>query len=138
LDILKYLVQEKGAMVEKRDNNGCTALMYAAKEFMMSEKGLPTIKFFIEECNADITIKDNQNITLLMHCAAHSAIEVMRYLIEEKKMHVDLKALVDFVTQKGGFICEQLIDYLIRDHDLNDKNHHDLLWSLLMNAVKIG
>jgi ankyrin repeat protein len=75
LDVLKYLVGEKGADIKAANNHGDTPLHWAA------ESGkLDVLKFLVEEKGADVKAANNHGDTPLHRAAIFGKWEVVKYL----------------------------------------------------------
>ena len=135
LDVLKDLIQ-RNAHINRQDNNGYTALIHAANRHDYDNKKLEIIRFLIDECNADFNMCDNENCSLLMHSAKNDSIDVIKYLVSEKMMSLNLKNNIDYLTKCLHNI--QLIDYFIKEHSLNIKNNPNLVWDTSMAAMRMG
>ncbi|XP_076298784.1 uncharacterized protein LOC143217929 isoform X2 [Lasioglossum baleicum] len=86
LEVVKYLIEKKGANVNVKDNDGQTPLHYAAK----SDK-LEVVKYLIEKKGANVNVKDNDGQTPLHSAAKSDKLEVVKYLIEEEGANVNVK-----------------------------------------------
>jgi ankyrin repeat protein len=113
LDLVKYLIEEKGADFNAPDNDGKIALHFAARwakldvvKYLIEEKGadfnapdndgkialhfaaesgeLDLVKYLIEEKGADFNTPDNDGETPLHSAASWGTLDVVKYLIEEK------------------------------------------------------
>lgn len=78
-DIMKFLI-EKGANVNKADNNGYTSLWYAATSFAMSFSQIPAMNHLIE-ANARVNDVDYYGTSILMHAASYGDLESVTLLI---------------------------------------------------------
>ncbi|XP_076285725.1 uncharacterized protein LOC143211701 isoform X2 [Lasioglossum baleicum] len=85
LEVVKYLIEEKGANVNVKDNDGQTPLHSAAN----SDK-LEVVKYLIEEKGANVNVKDNDGQTPLHSAAKSDKLEVVKYLVD-KGANVNVK-----------------------------------------------
>ena len=140
--IIEYLIT-RGAHVNSQDNDGNTVLMHAAAGMIEDNKKLETIRFLIEHCKADTAIMNNQGQGILKVSAACFAVIVVKYLINECKIPVDLAALVNEAPVKidGGIyqgFSLPLLDYCIKELGLTVKENPALVRKTFMAALKIG
>ena len=86
LDVIKYLVEEKGLSPKVSDKEGMTPLHLSG-----GIANLDIVTFLIEHENDDTFLfkKDNKGRSLLHHVCRSGRLEVLRYLIEEKKMNFE-------------------------------------------------
>jgi len=140
--IIEYLINH-GANVNNQDSDGNTVLMHAVAGMVDDNKKLKTIRFLIEHCNADAAIANNRGQGILKVSAACFAVNVVKYLINERKMPVDLAALVDDVPvsvcgcKRVGFYV-QMLDYCIKELGLTVKQNPAIVSKTFMVALKVG
>ena len=82
LDIVQYLISERGCDPMCRSQSGTTSLHKASRY-----GHLDIVRFLIEEKNCDMECRDKDKNTPL-HCAAMGggALNIVQYLISEKRL----------------------------------------------------
>ncbi|XP_076300828.1 uncharacterized protein LOC143219007 isoform X2 [Lasioglossum baleicum] len=125
LEVVKYLIEEKGANVNVKDNDGQTPLHSAAK----SDK-LEVVKYLIEEKGANVNAKDNHGQTPLHSAAKSDKLEVIKYLIEEKGANVNVKDDDGrTLLHSAAKTCRlEIVKYLIEEKrvDFNVKDNYGI------------
>ncbi|XP_076299445.1 uncharacterized protein LOC143218247 [Lasioglossum baleicum] len=123
LEVVKYLIEEKGANINVKDNDGQTPLHYAA-----DHGKLEVVKYLIEEKGANINVKDNDGQTPLHYAADHGKLEVVKYLIEEKGANINVKDNDgQTLLHSAAKTCRlDIVKYLIEEKhvDFNVKNNY--------------
>ena len=84
LDLVKYLVEEKNLDVKAKSESGYTVLHSAAWN-----GNLEMVKYLIKN-GADVNAKSESGRTVL-HSAASGNLDLVKYLVEEKKLDVNAK-----------------------------------------------
>ncbi|XP_076377912.1 uncharacterized protein LOC143259463 [Megalopta genalis] len=79
LEIVKFLINEKGADFNAKDNEGMTILHTAA-----GYGNLEIVKFLINEKGADFNAKDNEGMTILHTAVKYGNLEIVKFLINKK------------------------------------------------------
>ena len=79
LEIVKYLVEEKRANINKKEEkNGCNALHCAS---MYGHLGI--VKYLVEEKGANINEKEQDGKTALHYASESGYLEIVKYLVEK-------------------------------------------------------
>eukprot|EP00051_Salpingoeca_urceolata_P023365 m.394303 g.394303 ORF g.394303 m.394303 type:complete len:125 (+) comp20096_c7_seq11:469-843(+) len=74
LDMVQCLVQECGADVNEKDEDGVTALMHT---------NLPIMQWLVHEGGADVDAKDDSGFTALMLAACMDDLPKIQWLLQE-------------------------------------------------------
>jgi ankyrin repeat protein len=140
LEVVKYLIDEKGVDVKKANYDGERVLHLAAGD-------LEVVKYLIDEKKVDINQFDRLGQTALHWAARNRNLEVVKYLIDEKKVDVnqanyDGETALHYAT--GDLeVMKYLIDEKLVDVNQADNNgltslhyavrrgHKDVVWLLL-------
>lgn len=91
LEVLKYLVGEKGAKCDNSDNIGMTCAMHAVANGL-NTNSLEVLMYLVDEAKVatcDDSIQDNRGMTCFMHAAKSGKLDVLMYLVEDKKAEVN-------------------------------------------------
>lgn len=80
----KYLVSKYGMKIESTDKYGKSALLEA------DCKSIELIKFLLDQPQIDLYSKDVNGDTILHKCVRQKEPKAVKYLVEEKKMKLDL------------------------------------------------
>jgi serine/threonine protein kinase len=75
LELVRYLVEKYSADVNMKDNDGETALMWAA-----SYRHVDVVRYLVEECSADVNTRDNEAHTALRIASDRGYNDIVRLL----------------------------------------------------------
>ncbi len=137
LDIVKMLIEEYKFDINHKNNNGCTALMFA------SEKGnLEIVKLLIER-GADINQQDNQLDTALIKACRNGYKEIIELLIE-KSISINEKGCEGWtplmIASQNGYL--EIVKILIeKGANIDDKNNYGitaLIIALSNNRIEVA
>ncbi|VVC30942.1 Ankyrin repeat-containing domain,Ankyrin repeat [Cinara cedri] len=123
LDIVKFLINTRGADFNAKTDQGWTPLLLAV------QKGnLDVVKYLVDEKGADFTLKNSYGNTPLHFAASSGKLDVAKYLIDEKGVDFNLKdsygnTPLHFAASSGNL---DLVKYLVDEKgaDFNLKNYH--------------
>jgi len=105
LEIVKYLIKQ-GIDINAKDENGLTVLFFAYKKKNLEivkyltklfdagyKKSLKLNNFLIEneEHGTDINAKNEFGETILFNACFEGDLDIVKYLVEEKKLDIDVK-----------------------------------------------
>jgi ankyrin repeat protein len=112
-DVVKWLVEERGADIAAKDNDGQTVLHYAA-----SRDKWDVVKWLVEERGADIAAKDNDGQTVLHLVATHGELDVVKWLVEEHSADIAAKdnygqTVLHLVATHGEL---DVVKWLVEEH----------------------
>jgi ankyrin repeat protein len=86
VDVVKLLLEERGADITVKDNDGWTVLHWAARNGQWE-----VVKWLVEERGADITANDNDGWTVLHLVARSGQLEVVKWLVEKRGADITAK-----------------------------------------------
>ena len=109
LEVVKYLVEEKGMDPKATNKKGVTVLQVAAKS-----GNLELVQYLVEK-GADPNEKDNYDMTVLHWAANYGNLELVQYLVNEHKADPnaaddDYKKVLHYAAYSGNL---ELVQYLI-------------------------
>nr|CAG8530239.1 2808_t:CDS:2 [Entrophospora candida] len=115
LDVVKWLVESAGAIVDLEDQTGETALLKA------SYNGHTSVVDYLLQKDANVSQKDNDGWTALHNASAQGHYYIVRYLIEYAKADVDVENNRNItplmnVASKGHI---DIVEYLLNYADAN-------------------
>ncbi|XP_028413368.1 2-5A-dependent ribonuclease-like [Dendronephthya gigantea] len=129
--MVKYLV-EKGADVNGKDTDGCTALRSAVTE------GKQEMVNYLVENHADINNKDTNGWTVLHYAVSEGTLGMVKYLVDHSA-DVNGKSaqgwtVMHYAVTEGTL---EMVKYLVKHHaDINGKNNNGC--TVLNSAVNEG
>lgn len=136
LEIMKYLISKNLSInVNHKDTRGLTPLMHAVTGYNFRTDNLKIIKYLIEECNADLKIADNDGNTVVEHSALCGQINALKYLIEEKKMHLNLEVFAKNFSYKTGV---KVLDYFVTERLITTQHNPAIAKQIFFKAVKLN
>lgn len=116
IKVIKILVDEFKANVEKKDYAGMSPLQVAAVRGLME-----TVQFLIEKCGASVNATSLKGHSALMHAAYEGHFDLVKYLMNECNADRKLKSLQGFglmhFASMGGH--SEIVQYLL---DLDPAN----------------
>lgn len=99
LDIVKYLVEQRGASVNSANNAGCTALHVSCK---MKHAGVSN--YLIQKCRADIYVQDQRNYTP-MHYTCESgcsgSLLFLMKVVSPQFLAANMASLIDIANSNN-------------------------------------
>ncbi|CAI2184165.1 13535_t:CDS:2 [Funneliformis geosporum] len=115
LEIVKWLIDEAGAIVDLEDQTGETALLKA------SYNGHSSVVAYLLQKKASVVQKDNDGWTALHNASAQGYLQIVKYLIEYTSADVDVKnnkghtPLMN-AASKGNI---EIVEYLLKNGHAN-------------------
>jgi len=120
LELVRYLIEARGADVNARTNFGKTILHEAARS-----SNLELVRYLIEKRGADVNARTNLGETVLHFAARNGSLELVRYLIgrgsDVNAITNDGETVLHFAARNGSL---ELVRYLIeRGADVNARTN---------------
>ncbi|CAG8565108.1 14124_t:CDS:2 [Funneliformis caledonium] len=110
LEIVRWLIDEAGAIVDLEDQTGETALLKA------SYNGHSSVVAYLLQKKASVIQKDNDGWTALHNASAQGYLQIVKYLIEHTSADVDVKSTKGHTplmnaASKGNI---EIVEYLLK------------------------